>query len=374
MIKRYYQNLGKYIKKGKVLVIYGPRRSGKTTLIKNYLSNVNLKYKFDVGDNIKIQNIIGSQDLDKILEYAEGYNLIVIDEAQYIPNVGMGLKLLIDHREDLKVIVTGSSSFDLNKQVGEPLTGRHNVLNLFPVSQKELKFNLNNFDLKGRLEKYLLYGLYPEVLTSKTKEDKEDYLDRITNSYLLKDILAVDGIKASKKMFDLLRLIAFQVGNEVAHNELGQKLGMSTKTVSKYLDLLEKMFVLINVRGFSRNLRKEITQKSKYYFYDNGIRNSIIANFNSLENRNDVGALWENFLIIERIKKQNYEKIHSNNYFWRTYDQKEIDWIEEREGKIYSYEIKWGNKKAKPPKDFLEAYDNVEFKIINQDNYINFIT
>ena len=301
-----------------MLVIYGPRRTGKTTLLKNFLPKSGYKYRLDSGDDIRIQQALGSQDGAKILEYAEGYELIAIDEAQYIPEVGRGLKLLVDAREDIIIIATGSSSLDLSGKIGEPLTGRKRTLTLFPVSQAELLHDHNKYELKERLEEFLIYGSYPETLTLDNKDEKREYLNEVVNSYLLKDILALGNIKAPKKLYDLLKLLAFQTGNEVSHNELATNLGMSGKTVTAYLDLLEKMFVVINLRGFSRNLRSEIVKKSKYYFYDTGIRNAIISNFNPPDLRNDTGALWENFMVLERLKAQHYQKIHSNNYFWRT--------------------------------------------------------
>ena len=220
----------------------------------------------------------------------------------------------------------------------------------------------------------MIYGSYPEIISAKTQNEKRGYITEIAHSYLLKDILELDKIKNSKTLLSLVRLIAFQMGNEVSHTELAQKLGIDAKTVSRYLDLLEKGFVLYNLRGFSRNLRKEITRKSKYYFYDNGIRNALIANFNPLNMRDDIGHLWENFLFIERIKKQAYTAISVNNYFWRTWDQKEIDLIEERDGQLFGYEFKWGSQIAKAPEDWLSAYPNAQYVTINQSNYLEFIT
>jgi len=373
-IPRYYQNLEQHLQSGKVLVIYGPRQAGKTTLVEHFLNQTNLQYRYETGDNIRVQEILSSQDLNRLLEFTEGQKLLVIDEAQYISNIGMGLKMIIDKRKDIKIIATGSSSFDLANQLGEPLTGRKRTLKLYPFAQLELKNQANTvYDLKQNLEKYLVFGSYPEVITAKNKKGKQLALREITESYLLKDILTLENIKASRALVNILELLAFQIGNEVSHHELGQQVGLDKNTVARYLDLLEKTFVLINVRGFSRNLRKEISKKSKYYFYDTGVRNAIINNFNKLRLRNDTGQLWENFLVIERLKKQEYHQLFSNNYFWRTYDQKEIDWIEEREGQLYGYEFKWGNKTPSAPKDWQETYDNAHYKIINRQNYPDFI-
>jgi len=374
-IPRYYQDLDKYIKPNKVLVILGPRQVGKTTLLKDYLAAINktIKYKLDVGDDIRIQELVSSINFSKIKDYIKGYEMIAIDEAQKIKNIGQGLKIMVDQFPGIKIIATGSSSFELSGQIGEPLTGRKITLTLYPVSQIELNNLYNNYELKSRLEEYLIYGGYPEVVASDTVEEKKRILNEIVGSYLLKDILELEKVKGSKILLDLLRLLAFQIGNEVSLSELGKQVGLDYKTIARYLDLFEKSFVIYNLRGFSRNLRKEITKKSKYYFLDNGVRNAIIANFNPLELRDDIGKLWENFIISERIKKQSYKSIYANNYFWRTWEQKEIDFIEEREGKLYAYEMKWKPERIAPPRDWKTAYPNSEFLTISQDNYLPFI-
>lgn len=373
-IPRIYKELGDYLKSNKVLVLYGPRQVGKTTLLREFLATTPLKYKLDSGDDIKIKEVLGSESFSKIKEYAGGYELIAIDEAQKIKNIGQNLKIMVDQIPDIKIIVTGSSSFELAGQIGEPLTGRKTTLTLFPIAQIELLKMYNLHELKSKLEEYLIYGAYPEVITAKNKKDKIKTINEITNSYLLKDVLELDKIKNSKTLLDLLRLIAFQVGNEVSLSEIGQQLGIDYKTVARYLDILEKAFVLFNLRGFSRNLRKEVTKKSKYYFYDNGVRNALIANFNSIEMRDDIGKLWENFLFTERLKKQAYKNIYSNNYFWRTWDQKEIDMVEEHEGKLFGYEFKWAEKRVKPPAEWLKTYPNAEFHVVNRENYLDFVT
>lgn len=375
LIPRFYDNIGQYLKPNKVLAIFGSRQVGKTTLLKKFLfeNSGKIKYRLDSGYDIKVQQILGSSDFEKILEYAKGYELIAIDEAQKIPDVGGGLKILADEIPGIKIIVTGSSSFELAGQIGEPLTGRKITLTLFPISQIELSDLYNNYELKNKLEKYLVYGAYPEVAATDDLAEKKRIIDEIVGSYLLKDILELDKVKNSKVLLDLLRLLAFQVGSEVSLSELGRQLGIDNKTVARYLDLFEKSFVLYNLRGFSRNLRKEVTKKSKYYFLDNGIRNAIIANFNSLELRDDAGKLWENFMVSERLKKQSYKKIYANNYFWRTWDKKEVDWIEEREGKLFGYEFKWKDKAAKAPKEWLKNYPGSSFETVNPDNYLDFV-
>lgn len=373
MIPRYYQDLDSYLEPQKVLVIYGSRQVGKTTLLKQFLDVGKYKYKLDSGDNIKIQDLLSSQDFDRIIDYVSGYEIIAIDEAQRVPNVGLGLKIIVDQVPGIKVIATGSSSFELAGQVGEPLTGRKRTLTLFPIAQMELKKTHNLYELDEKLPEYLVFGGYPAVMTAKTKADKSAVLDEIVNSYLLKDILELERVKGAKTLLDLLRLIAYQVGNEVSLSELGTQLGIDYKTVGRYLDLFEKAFVLYNLRGFSRNLRKEITKKSKYYFYDNGIRNAIISNFNDLGTRNDQGQLWENFLVAERLKVQQYAGIKSNNYFWRTWERHEVDWVEEREGRLFAYEFKYSAKPKKTFSAFLENYPDSITEIVNPQNYRGFV-
>ncbi|MBI5701411.1 ATP-binding protein [Candidatus Saganbacteria bacterium] len=354
-------------------MIYGARQVGKTTLLQTFFKNTKLKYKIDSGDNIKVQEILGSQDFSKILDYASGYQLIVLDEAQRIPNIGMGLKILVDQIPGILVIATGSSSFELSGQIGEPLTGRKRTLTMYPLSQIELLKLFNAHELNEKLGEWLIFGGYPAVITSKTREEKISVLEELVNSYLLKDILELEKVKGAQVLVNLLRLLAFQVGNEVSLSELANKLNIDYKTVARYIDLFEKAFVLFGLSGFSRNLRKEVTRKKKYYFYDNGIRNAIISNFNNLDMRDDIGKLWENFLVLERLKTQEYMQVHANNYFWRTWDGKEIDWIEEREGKLFAYEFKYKKDKVGLPKDFITSYPNSAWEIITSDNYLHFL-
>lgn len=372
-ITRYYNDLSTYIKPNKVLVIFGPRQAGKTTLIKHYLENTPFKYRMDSGDNLHVQEMLGTPDITHLKEYAANYNLLIIDEAQKIKNIGTSLKILVDQIPNIHIIATGSSSFELAGQIGEPLTGRKTTLTLYPLSQLELSAIYNPSELKSSLEKFLIYGSYPSIVSAKNDHEKREFITEITHSYLLKDILELDRIKNTKILLDLLRLLAFQVGNLVSQSELANALGIDQKTVARYIDLLEKSFVIYNLRGYSRNLRKEITKKGKYYFYDPGIRNAIIANFNPVDLRDDIGALWENFLVIERCKKQSYQQIISNNYFWRTWEQQEVDFVEERSGKLYGYEFKWNKKSANPPAQWLSTYDNAVFQTINQQNYLSFV-
>jgi len=308
-------------------------------------------------------------------DYVQGYQLIAIDEAQQIPSIGMGLKIIVDQNPKIRVIATGSSSFDLAHQIGEPLTGRKRTITLFPVAQHELMLWMTRYELKEKLEEFLIYGNYPQVLTAKSLKEKKLVLLEIAESYLLKDILALDRMRASRILMDLLKLLAFQLGSEVSLNELAGQLKVDVKTVGRYLDLLEKTFVIVSLSGFGRNLRKEITSKKKYYFLDNGIRNAVIMQFNSLSTRNDVGALWENFIVTERIKKKSYEGRLIPGYFWRTYDQQEIDLIEEDGGRLHAYECKYSmtKKTPKPPVGWLGAYPEAKFTVIHAQNYLDFI-
>lgn len=377
MIKRVYHDLGSYLHPKEVLVLYGPRRVGKTTLLEQYLSTSGLKYRLETGDNVVASELLSSQDLPKIREYLQGYDLLAIDEAQSIPNIGASLKLIIDQIPNIKVIATGSSSFDLANQVGEPLTDRKTTLILYPVSQLELMEDGQNvFDLKQKLEEFLIFGSYPKILMAKERSEKIRLIEELVGSYILKDILALDRIKASRTIFDLLKLLAFQIGSEVSLGELSRQLGIDGKTVSRYLDLLEKSFVIVRLGGFSRNLRSEVTDKAKYYFLDNGVRNGVISQFNNLDTRNDVGQLWENFIFSERLKKLSYQGVYGQSYFWRTYEQKEIDLIEERDGGLFAFEYKWStkHKNNKVPKEWVEAYpDHKSFEVINPDNYLDFV-
>jgi predicted AAA+ superfamily ATPase len=375
-MEKYYKrlvDLQKLVQKQKVIVIYGPRRVGKTTLLQEYLKNCNFKYRLDNGDNLEIQAVLSSQNFESILEYAQNYELIAIDEAQLIPNIGMGLKIMVDNIPGIRLIATGSASFALSQQIGEPLTGRKITKNLFPLSLSELASDFNQYELKKKMDDFLIFGLYPEIIQAKTRAEKIQALSEITNSYLLKDVLELERVKSSNVIIKLLKLLAFQVGSEVSLNELATQVKLDVKTVDRYLDILEKGFVIKSLGSFSRNLRKELSRSYKYYFYDNGIRNALVSQFNNLSDRNDKGALWENFLVMERLKKQAYAPIYANNYFWRTYDQKEIDWIEERDGRLYGYEFKWDGKKVKEPKLWKETYKEAEYKVIDRDNYLEFV-
>ncbi len=371
---RFYETDNTFPVKGKVNLLYGARRVGKTTLIKQILKKEGNNIFEGEGDDIRLRQILNSDDKALILNAFQDYDLVFIDEAQRIDNIGWSLKILIDNLPNTTIIVSGSSSLKLSYKTGAPLTGRTFTRILFPLSVLELKKQIGGMHIFQNLENYLLYGMYPEVLTARNVKNKLTYLIELLNSYLLKDILELENVRNSDKIYDLLRLIAYQIGDEVSLNELANSLGLAKQTVERYLNLLEKSFIIKKVSGFSKNLRKEVTKTKRYYFYDNGIRNAIINNFNLLRNRNDTGMLWENFMVSERLKKQHYMQILSNNYFWRTYDQKEVDLVEEREGKLYGYEFKWNPKKMKIQKEWLETYSNADFEIIHRENFLPFIS
>ncbi|MFO7735046.1 MAG: ATP-binding protein [bacterium] len=358
----------------KVTVIYGPRRVGKTSMIRKLLSDFSGSIYMGAGEDMPLRELFKSQNIARIKSTFSGYDIVFIDEAQKIPNVGTGLKILVDHIPEIKVIASGSSSFQLSSEIGEPLTGRNKNIFLFPISLLEIKSQFGGMHILESLENYIIFGMYPESLTAKNTNAKKEYLITLRDAYLFRDILELENIKKADKLHDLLRLLAFQIGHEVSVQELGKKLGMSKNTVGKYLDLLEKSFVIKKVNGFSRNLRKEITKNARYYFLDNGIRNAVINNFNPLKMRNDQGMLWENFLFMERLKRNSYLNHYTNSYFWRTYDGKEIDLIEEKDGFLHAFEFKWGNKRSSAPALWHKTYENTSYNVISKDNFLNFVS
>lgn len=359
-------------KEPKIIIIYGPRQSGKTTLIKQLLTQTRHSPPIFNGDDIRIQELL-VPNLSLLKKAVGDSKLLVIDEAQRITNIGLVLKLLYDAL-NITIIASGSASFDLANKINEPLTGRAAIFTLYPLGVSEIPVELPDTSIKPRLEEFLLYGLYPKTVTLLSEEDKSNYLNDLISTYLYKDILSFENIRKPKKIIDLLSLLALQIGNEVSIQELAQNLSVSKIIVEKYLDLLEKMFIIINLRGFSRNLRKEISKTSKYYFVDLGLRNALIRNFNPLSLRSDKGAMFENFCIIERIKSFANIRQAANFYFWRTYDQKEIDLIEERQGKLFGFEFKYSKVKIKFPKEFLQTYPNSQIDIITQENYLDFVS
>ena len=326
------------------------------------------------GQDLTTQEILSSQRTKTLGRFVAGAQYLFVDEAQYIPNIGINLKLLVDTVPDIAILVTGSSSFDLKNKVGEPLVGRSVSFHLYPLAQLELEKSESLIETQNNLPERLIYGSYPQIITASNTIVKRKRLENLRDGYLLKDILEQDNLKDSLFVFNLLRLIAFQIGHDISYTELASALNSHPKTVRRYLELLEKTFVIFSVMGFSRNLRKEYTKTPRYYFWDNGVRNVIISNFNALNIRDDVGQLWENYCVGERRKRNAYKNLSANYYYWRTYDQKEIDSVEERGGKLYGYEMKWGKLRAKAPKDFLAAYTGSQFSIINNENYLSFIS
>lgn len=372
-IERFYINeLNKRLKPGKVLAIYGPRQVGKTTIVEALLKKQKGKIYRDSGDNADFREVLNSMSLQRFNSFFAGYDIVFIDELQEIENGGRALKLLIDNLRHLKVVVTGSAMADLAGKIGEPLVGRQHVCQLFPIAASELKNTLGAAQTIKMLPDLLIYGSYPNIFNLENPTDKMQYVKQIRDSYLLKDILSFDGIRNSGKILDLLKMLAFRIGKEISIEGIGNALGMGKNTVASYLDLLQKVFIVYNIKGFTRNLDNEITKTSRYYFYDNGIRNAIINNFNSLSQRDDVGALWENFMFMERMKFQNYKNHHTTNYFWRTYTQQEIDLIEEKDGRIQAYEFKYSPGKNKPPGLWARTYPDTEYFEINNTNWIEF--
>lgn len=374
LIKRALQDrIAARIEPNKAVLIFGARRVGKTILMRQLVKDFAGKTMLLNGEDYDALALLNERSVANYRHLLEGVDLLAIDEAQNIPEIGSKLKLIVDEIENIRVIASGSSSFDLLNKAGEPLVGRSTQFHLTPFSQREIAQMETALETRQNLESRLIYGSYPEVVTNDSFLRKTDYLRDIVGAYLLKDILAIDGLKNSGKMKELLRLIAFQLGNEVSYDELGKLLGMSKNTVEKYLDLLSKVFVVYRLGAYARNLRKEVTKAGKWYFYDNGIRNAIIGNFNPLSIRQDVGALWENYLIGERIKANYNNGLGKEFYFWRTYDRQEIDLIEERSDALTALEFKWGNKNPNVPGIFKEAYPNASFDVINRDNYLNYV-
>lgn len=358
----------------KVVIIYGPRQVGKTTLSKEIIKELGLKTLAINADEEKYGDILSSRDFAKINRLISGYELLFIDEAQRIPDIGINLKIIKDQLPDLKIIATGSSSFELANEVAEPLTGRVWTYNLYPISTLEIKEHFSNFEIDEMIEELLIFGSYPEVFTTKNWQSKRELLAEIDKSYLYKDVLKIAKIKYAGKIKKLLQLLAFQIGSEVSISEIARQLEINKETVDRYIDLLEKSFVIFRLGGFSRNLRKEVSKMDKIYFYDLGIRNAVIDNLKSLSNRDDKGQLWENFLLIERKKYLDYKRIFASQYFWRTTTGAELDYVEEREGMLRGYEFKYGKKEIKAPKSWMENYKEAKFKVINKENYLDFIS
>ncbi len=361
--------------KGKVILLLGARQVGKTTLLEELIKMVDQPSAWLNADEADILEAFTNAKTSSQLLQLIGFNkkLVIIDEAQQIPDIGKKLKLLYDKKVDVQVIATGSSAFDLQNQTAEPLTGRKKTYQLFPFSFKELAESTSLLEAKRLLDTRLIYGSYPDVVNNPGNE--KEILVEITQSYLYKDVLQIDNIRKPSHIDKLLKALAFQVGSEVNYHELAQTVGnIDTATVEKYLDLLEKAFVIFKLPALNRNLRNEIKKGKKYYFFDNGIRNVLISNFTIPEMRLDKGALWENYLISERLKSNHYGRRFVNAYFWRTHDKAEIDYIEEADGILHAFEFKWKDQKVRFPASFLKAYPEHQTAVISKSNFEAFIT
>ncbi len=360
--------------KGKVILLLGSRQVGKTTLLKTLMQDQNaddiLFLNCDEPQNV---SLLTNRNMREIQALVGNHKFIVIDEAQRVDNIGLTLKLMVDNIKDIQIVATGSSAFELRNRLNEPLTGRKFEYQMFPISTNEIWQTEGYLDVIRLFEHRLIYGSYPDILTHSS--DAHDLLTTLADSYLYKDILSTDSMRKPDILDKLLRALAYQVGSEVSYNELAQTVGTDNKTVEKYIDLLEKCYIIFRLNGLSRNLRNELKRAKKVYFYDNGVRNAVIQQFTPIDMRNDMGALWENFFISERKKFNHYSRHYCNTYFWRTNTQQEIDYIEECDGKMTAFEMKWNPKKAKVrfPKAFLETYDIKETVVITPDNYLEWL-
>jgi hypothetical protein len=373
MIKRILeQRIHSRLFTGTAIIIIGSRQTGKTTLLKAIFGHKQ-GVKWLNGDDPETRLLLDEVTTLKWKRILGDSTTLILDEAQRISNVGIKLKLITDQMPEIQVVASGSSAFELTNQINEPLTGRKWEYQLFPLSFGEMEAHHGFVEEHRRLSERLVYGYYPEVVNHPGEE--RDVLSQLADSFLYKDILTWERIKKPEKLTRLLQALAFQMGNEVSYHELGQIVDLDNQTVENYINLLEQTFIIFRLPPLSRNLRKELKRKRKIYFYDNGIRNAIIAQYQPLELRQDVGALWENWLISERKKTLHYKGLHANAFFWRTQDQQEIDYVEERDGKMWAYEMKWGIKaKAEFSKTFTQAYPQHELKLINRDNYYEWLT
>lgn len=368
-----FETLKNQLFKEKAIILLGPRQAGKTTLINAIKSSLNQDAILLNGDEANVREALSNTGLSQLRSIIGNNQVLIIDEAQRIENIGITLKLFVDNFPEIQVIATGSSSFELANRINEPLTGRKYEHLLLPFSQHELQNHFGYLDEKGMLHHRLIYGTYPEVVTHPGEETQ--ILKSLSDSYLFKDIFTWENIKKPDRLELLVKALAFQIGNQVSYHELGQLAGLDNETVEKYILLLERALVIFRLNSFSRNLRNELKRSRKIYFYDNGIRNALINNFNQVEFRSDIGQLWENYLISERMKRNNFRQHYCNTYFWRNHNQQEIDYLEEYGGKIYAYEFKWGKKrKVNIPASFAEAYQQNEWNIINPENYLDFLT
>lgn len=359
--------------KRKIIIIYGARQVGKTTLVNQILEKYSEKAEYYNCEESDVAEGLSAGTSTALKNFFGEKKLIILDEAQKIRNIGVKLKLLIDNYPEMQIIVTGSSSFELANIINEPLTGRFYPCQLHPFSIFELKQIYSEMEIDRLLERFLRVGLYPEI-TKMGEQEAQKQISLIASNYLFKDIFTFQEVRNPEVLTKLTQMLALQLGNEVSLDELANSLGISIETVGRYLILLERAFVIFRLPAFSRNLRTEIKKSRKIYFYDCGIRNALIRNFNSFDLRSDLGAIWENFCIAERIKANQRKDLSPNQYFWRTYSQKEIDYLEDRDGRLYAFEFKWSEKKTKIPKEFLDTYKNAELKTISRGNYWEFLS
>ncbi len=372
VIRTIHQRIDKWLFRQKVIILYGARQVGKTTLAKQILRQYDSESAYYNCEIQSIKEALNVKEPKLLRQYIGEYKVIVFDEAQHVPDIGLVLKLLIDTYPEVQIIATGSSSFELANATSEALTGRAIQFTMYPLSWSELLSIYNPFERSAQLERILRYGLYPDII-QRSEEEAQLLLTELSNRYLYKDIFEFENIKRSDVLHKLLQLLAYQIGSEISLNELANALQINRRTVERYIDLLVKSFVIFRLTSFSRNLRKEINKGVKIYFYDLGIRNSIIQQFHPVDIRNDKGALWESFLICERMKYLQVKGISPIQYFWRTHDQQELDYIEEKDGQLNAYEFKWKNKKSKPPKAFVVAYPDAQVHFINRDNFEAFV-
>lgn len=358
----------------KVIMLYGTKRTGKTTIIENIVQKYCDEALLLQGEDMQVSELLQKRTVANYKQLTAGKKVIIIDEAQAIPEIGKILKLLIDSVKGITVIATGSSSFDLVYITGEPLVGRNLVYYLYPIAQAELSVTEDYLTTIRNLEERLIYGSYPELWHLPSLQERERYLKQLVSSYLLKDLLTMENVKGADVLYKLLQMLAWQVGSQVSTVELANNLQINKGTVERYLDLLSKVFIIYPLNGYSNNLRKEISKSKKWYFFDNGIRNALIGNFSPLEQRNDIGQLWEQYILSERIKYNSYRNYQPQYFFWRTYDGQEIDLLELHNGRLQALECKWKVAKAKTPVAFAKAYPDAEFSIINKENYLDWIT
>lgn len=358
--------------KGKALLVFGPRQVGKTTFVENLITDLNKKTLFLNGDESDVLTLFESPNVTKLKNIIGDHEILVIDEAQRVTNIGIVLKIIVDQIKSVQVIATGSSSFELANKLNEPLTGRKYEMFLYPIAFSEIASHTGLLDEKRALEQRLIYGSYPEIITNPI--DAKEHIKLIANSYLYKDLFLLDQISKPVLLQKIVKALALQVGSEVNYNELSKLIQIDNKTIEKYIDLLEKAFVIFKLPALSNNVRNEIKKGKKIYFYDNGIINAVTGNFNPLSQRTDIGSLWENYIISERIKHLNIQQNELSSYFWRTTQQQEIDYIEKKDNQILACEIKWNTKaKHKIPVTFSINYDNVISNIVTPDNYEGFL-